>query len=758
MNPWLENTRWVRYTLLVLAGLGGVLLFLLASASNNSDLFEQNYPLLITLNGLIAAGLLGVLMLLVVRMIRRYRAKVFGSRLMLRMSVSFALMGLIPGLVLYVVSVQFLAKSIDSWFDVRVDGALEQGLKLGQTALDSLMEELSLKAQSISLELSRSSPSEQLLDLSRLREAANVQELTLLTESIQVLGNASGKIDTLLPSLPTQVMLRQALMTRPFRQIEPDPSNPDSGLRMRVLVPVAPPVASFDLGSRYVQVLQPVPRGLAESANEVQNVYRDYQELALSRSGLRKIYAITLTLALFLTVFVSVAAAFFLSSRLSAPLLWLAEGTKALAKGNFKTMEPVYANDELRELTDSFNTMTRQLSEAQRRLKANQSELARNNDFLQSLLGSLSAGVLVLDHKLRLKMFNEGALRIFDRSLAERINSTLDDVEGLEGFAMVVRASVADHQGQGSEESIWQKQVEIPRVFDADAPKAVLVRGSRLPGEKAGYVLVCDDITALISAQRSVAWGEVARRLAHEIKNPLTPIQLSAERLQMKLASKLEEPESGILQRATTTIVNQVDSLKKLVNDFRDYARLPPADLKPLDLNEVVADVLALYDVHIGYSVESDSRFKPKLAENLPQFAGDASQLRQVIHNLLQNASDACVDVTEPEILVKTESVLNPEEKSQSVAIRLVVSDNGPGFNADLLARAFEPYVTTKSKGTGLGLAIVRKIADEHKARISVRNRTNSEGKTVGASVELTFPVLHEAPDSNSGENKTQAA
>jgi nitrogen fixation/metabolism regulation signal transduction histidine kinase len=295
-------------------------------------------------------------------------------------------------------------------------------------------------------------------------------------------------------------------------------------------------------------------------------------------------------------------------------------------------------------------------------------------------------------------------------------------------------------------------------VFDSDAPKSVLVRGSRLPGEKAGYVLVCDDITALISAQRSVAWGEVARRLAHEIKNPLTPIQLSAERLQMKLASKLEEPESGILQRATTTIVNQVDSLKKLVNDFRDYARFPPADLKPLDLNEVVTDVLALYDVHIGYPDQEESRFKPLLADNLPQFAGDASQLRQVIHNLLQNASDACAEVKEPEILVKTESVLNPEEQSQSVAIRLIVSDNGSGFSPDLLARAFEPYVTTKSKGTGLGLAIVRKIADEHKARISVRNRTNSEGKVVGASVELTFPVLKDEPDTSSGKNKTQAA
>ncbi len=270
MNPWLENTRWLRYTLLILGSLGGVLLFLLASASSNTDFFESNYPLLITLNGIIAAGLFSILALLIVRMVRRYRAGVFGSRLMLRMSLSFALMGLIPGFVLYLVSVQFLAKSIDSWFDVRVDGALESGLNLGQTALDSLINELALKGQSISIELSRATPSEQLLELPRLRDAANVQELTLLTETGQILGSSGGQLDSLLPSLPTQVMLRQALMTRPFQQIEPDPDDPDGRLYMRVVVPIAPPLTSFDLGQRYVQIMHPVPTTLSQRANAVQ--------------------------------------------------------------------------------------------------------------------------------------------------------------------------------------------------------------------------------------------------------------------------------------------------------------------------------------------------------------------------------------------------------------------------------------------------------------------------------------------------------
>ena len=522
MNPWLENTRWLRYTLLIMGGLGGVFLFLLASASSNTDFFESNYPLLITLNGVIAAGLFAILLLLVVRMVRRYRAGVFGSRLMLRMSVSFALMGLIPGFVLYLVSVQFLAKSIDSWFDVRVDGALESGLNLGQTALDSLINELSLKGQSISIELSRATPSEQLLELPRLRDAANVQELTLLTETGQILGSSGGALDSLLPSLPTQVMLRQALMTRPFQQIEPDPDDPEERLYMRVVVPIAPPLTRLRSGSALC----------ADHAPRANHPFPARQCRAKRVSGLPGIAIVAFRFAQDLRhhpdacavadrVCVGGRCVLVVGSRLSSPLLWLAEGTKALASGDFKTMQPVNADDELRELVDSFNTMTRQLSEAQRRLQANQNQLAANNDFLQSLLTSLSAGVLVLDHKLRLKMYNDGALRIFDRSLAENQGHTLDEMPGLEGFSMAVRASVADHQGtEGEDSGIWQKQLEIPRAFDSQSSKSILVRGSRLPGEKAGYVLVCDDITALISAQRTAAWGEVARRLAHEIKKP----------------------------------------------------------------------------------------------------------------------------------------------------------------------------------------------------------------------------------------------
>ncbi len=739
--PWLQSTRFLRYSLVTLAGFGGVLLFLLASASANSSFFEQNYPILLWLNGIAAAVLLFVIIVLAVRLVRRYRQRVFGSRLMMRMFISFALMGLLPGLMLYFISVQFLSKSIDSWFNVRVDNALESGLSLGQSALDSLLADLTTKTRNAALDLSSLPNSNQLAGLNRIREQLNAQEVVLISNSGKVLGYSAASMGQLLPDRPTPGVIRQVLLSKPYAQLEPDAKSGDVGLNMRVVALIPGSGLSLNVEDRYLQVIQQVPKALAERADAVQSVYRDYQELSLSRTGLRKIYGVTLTLSLLLTGFAAMAMAFWLSGRLAAPLLWLAEGTKAVAGGNFQPMKPVIADDELHELTESFNAMTRQLSEARERLETNQAALAQNNEFLQSLLGNLSAGVLVFNADLQLRMFNEGAQRIFERDLSALVNKTLDDVPGLVGFSVAMRAGFVEHSDTDPD-AHWQKQIELPRNDAMASPKMLLVRGSQLPGDQAGCVVVCDDISALISAQRTLAWGEVARRLAHEIKNPLTPIQLSAERLQMKLADKLGESDAGMLNRATTTIVNQVASMKRMVDDFRDYARLPPAELKPIQLNELIYDVLGLYGVHESDASDPEQRLSVKLAEELPLLKGDTTQLRQVIHNLLQNAHDAISDVKEGHIEIRTE-LLTGGSPGQSPSIKLVVADTGIGFSPDLLARAFEPYVTTKQKGTGLGLAIVRKIADEHSARIVLRNRTDATGAIKGAAVELIFPTLN---------------
>jgi nitrogen fixation/metabolism regulation signal transduction histidine kinase len=359
--------------------------------------------------------------------------------------------------------------------------------------------------------------------------------------------------------------------------------------------------------------------------------------------------------------------------------------------------------------------------------------------------------VFVFDRQFRLTTANRGAERIFGQPFASLFGSSLDRISVLSEFGAMVRKAFADLEAAGGgdqdDTGHWQQQMSLQVPGEAD-PLTLLVRGARLVSaagsdsddeETSGYVVVFDDISDVISAQRSIAWGEVARRLAHEIKNPLTPIQLSAERLQMKLTDKLSPSDADVLKRGATTIVNQVAAMKQMVDDFRDYARTPPAVLSNLQLNELVSEVLTLYGIE-----EGKTPIVVELAD-LPVIRGDATQLRQVIHNLLQNAQDAVADIGQPRVLLETRTVEygDPDAEGKvSVAVRLTVSDNGPGFPARILTRAFEPYVTTKAKGTGLGLAMVKKIVDEHGARIDIRNRLKAGDVIEGAQISILFLQL----------------
>lgn len=740
MNPLLQATRPLRYALVVLGALSGILMFLLASASSSNSLFDENYSTLVLLNGLAAAGLFLLVLLLVFRLVQRWRQGVFGSRLLVRLSLSFALMGLVPGVLLYVVSVQFLARSLDSWFSVRVDSALEAGLNLGRLAVDNQIADARNRTLAIAQELSLHPEEQQGLMLSRLRDTNEFDELTLLGNSGRVLHSTTDSLASLTAQAPGAATLRQIGVNRPYGRLENEASDELSDLKIRVIAVLPSERLSLNNPTRYVMAQVRLPLSLAQQAQSVQKTYRDYQELMLSKAGLRKIYGVTLTLATFLTIFLAIGVAFWLSSRLAAPILWLADGTRAVAGGNFQPMKPVSADAELKELVDSFNGMTLQLAEARERLETHQVNLTRANEFLKRLLGSLSAGVLVLDRNFHLRVFNNGAQRIFERDLAKLTGKPIDEFDGLEGFSVSIRAAFADLD-ESLDNPSWQRQIELPRHDDPNSMKMLLVRGSRMNvGGEADYVMVCDDISELVSAQRAVAWAEVARRLAHEIKNPLTPIQLSAERLQMKLADSLDEQHQGILTRATRTIVNQVGAMKRMVDEFRDYARMPATELKPLDLNELVRDVLGLYGHADPDRPEIRQRVSPLLAESLPLVEGDATQLRQVIHNLLQNAHDSVNNKSDGRVEIRTELVLPQRNSAQAQhVVKLVIADNGSGFATEMLARAFEPYVTNKAGGTGLGLAIVKKIVDEHGARISLRNRTNSAGETAGAAVEITF-------------------
>jgi len=695
------------YALVISAALGTILLFLLAAASSNSALFARYYPLLLGLNAAIAAALLGLVIYQLTVLARQRRAKVFGSLLTFRALVMFAIVAVVPGALVYTVSVQFLTKSIESWFDVRVDKALEGGLNLGRTAIDSLLTDLTQKSRTIALELSDMSDAERTASLNRLRERAGAEDALLVTPGGMVVAGASRDLGKLFPSIPTPSQLRQTRANRSYAAIEPDGGK---GLVLRVITPLSSLRLSDE--PRLLQLTQPVPASLAETAENVQSVYHQYRELSLSRQGLKQIYILTLTLTLLLALFGALALAFLLSRRLSQPLAVLAEGTQAVARGDFSARVPVTSRDEMGILTQSFNSMTAQLDEARSATEKSRAQLETAKAYLESILVNLSAGVLVFDGKLALTIANRGAEEILRDDLSVLIGKPLHTWPKLNEFAGAIAEEFSLHNAQA-----WQRQLEL-----GHSGSVLLLRGSALPGGSGGgYVVVFDDITQLIAAQRATAWGEVARRLAHEIKNPLTPIQLSAERVQAKLAGKLSSEDSVVIDRAVRTIVTQVASMKNMVDDFREYARPPAPQLQALDLNDLVAEVLALYE-------NASLPVTVRQAVQLPLVQGDATQLRQVLHNLLQNAQDALSGSGNPKIEVVTEYSGNK--------IWLRVSDNGCGFPDAIIKRVFEPYVTTKPKGTGLGLAIVKKIIDEHHGAISIENR-----KDQGAAVNISFPL-----------------
>lgn len=704
----------MKVLLIVGSALAGVLMFLLATASANTSLFEQHYPVLLALNAALA-GLLAVLVTYqLVALGRKYRRRVFGSRLTLRFLVFFAMMAVAPGLLVYTVSVQFLSKSIESWFDVKVDAALEGGITLAQGAIDQMLAEMNVKGRAMVLELADRPQADQIVLLNRLREQAGVQEAVIVAGNGRVVATASEDVTKLYPEVPSAQILRQARVNRGYTAIDSPPGKP---LALRVVVPINALALTDE--ARYLQLRQTLPESFTRSAEAVETAYRDYRELALSRQGLKRIYIVTLTLALLMGLFFAIALAVILSNRLSEPLANLAQATQAVARGDFSRRAPVTSRDELGVLTESFNSMTRQLDEARHVVETNRIALETAKAHLEYILANLSAGVLVFDRDLRLSIFNHGAAAILGDELRAMSGKALDAWHtSLTVFAEPVREAFEAY-GQRT----WQQELALKGTG-----KTLLLRGTVLRGAtEGGYVLVFDDITQLIQAQRATAWGEVGRRLAHEIKNPLTPIQLSAERLEMKLAGRLPAQDADTLRRSTQTIVNQVAALKAMVDAFRDYSKLPAPLLAGLDLNVLVSEVLALYE-------NSRVPITRQLSPQLKPVRADPAQIRQVLHNLIQNAQDA-LEQTE----IGSKPVIEVRTEMMSDRVKIAVSDNGPGFPEEMMTRIFEPYVTTKPRGTGLGLAVVKKIVDEHHGSIAIENRPNR-----GACVSVLLPVMDE--------------
>jgi len=705
----------VKNLILLSVVLAVALLVLLSGSSANTDIFSFNYYALLGLTGLLALSLFALSGYQLWRLRVKLKNKVFGAKLTLRLVTFFTLIGVLPGILIYAVSVQFLDKSIESWFDVRVEKALEGGLNLGRSGLENSLNELAKKAKFTALLLAEKHPKNYQQALDQLVDEKVAQEAALFTIEGSLIAFSSG-INSRLPDLPDGNLMRIALDKGEYAVID---TLPNRGLMLRSLVMVH---SSARTGGNYVlQFTQPVPIKIVEDAEIVQTVYRDYQELTFSRLGLKRLYAITLTLSLLVVVLTAVSVAFFLSERLGSSLEALAEGTRAVAQGNFTGQYPIRSSDELGALTGLFNQMIRQLSDAKTASELQQRQVMRAKGYLESVLTHLTSGVLGLDDNLRLRSVNTSAVQILGAPLQEMQRKNMAQIAErftlLGSFCNTISEAFAEvPNGE------WQRQIER---MSRNGNQILLIRGTRLPaGSGAGYVVVFDDISHLLQAERQAAWGEVARRLAHEIKNPLTPIQLSAERLQHKLSSKLDEGGTKLLQNATQTIVSQVAAMKNMVNDFANYARGPAMKLTQLDLHKLIKEVLGLYEANV---IPIKLNLKAKRSE----VNGDATRLRQIIHNLMQNAQDALQDIKHPQITLNTDS--------HNGEINLFVEDNGSGFSESVLSGPFEPYKTTKSKGTGLGLAIVKKIVEEHGGRITIENKPDG-----GARVSIALPLTEE--------------
>jgi nitrogen fixation/metabolism regulation signal transduction histidine kinase len=745
-EPTSRTNRWLILVGAVsLAAIGIGLLVLMTQATGNRERYNQNYEWLVLINSVVASGLLITILWGTVRLLRSVYKGQFGSRLLVKLAGIFALVGVIPGLLIYVVSYQFVSRSIESWFDVKVEAALVAGLNLGRATLDTLSEDLNKQGKAAAANWAEASELNPALAAEKIRTQLGASDVAIWTQGGQMVANAGPSRFQLSADRPTPQQLREARQNGALSWVEGlDEAIPggDKG-RIKVLVLFPQWTLALNEERRLLMVTQDLPPTLVNNALEVQAAYRDYQERALARDGLRRMYIGTLTLSLFLAVLGAILLAVLLGKQLARPLLLLAHGMRQVADGDLRPKLALQGKDELGGLTRSFAEMTQQLADARTSGERSLSHLDQARGKLQTILDNLTAGVMVLDAQGTIESANPGATRILRVPVSAHEGQGLQGLSGLQAFAHEVDAQFkALHAGTDVHElDHWQKSFDIHAAGQGLSQTGVtlLARGAVLPDGK--RLLVFDDISEIVSAERAQAWGEVARRLAHEIKNPLTPIQLSAERLQRRLIGKLEAQDDAVLTKSVKTIVEQVDAMKRLVNEFRDYARLPSAELKPLQLNTLISDVLALYASE-PHDNEMRAQIHTELDAACPAILGDEQQLRQVIHNLLQNAQDACE--TRGHGLATARVNVRTEWREQRQRVRMTVTDTGPGFAPNILQRAFEPYVTTKAKGTGLGLAVVKKIADEHGATIKLNNVPES-GDIQGAQVSLSFAVAQTA-------------
>ena len=717
--------RWSAATFAVLGlGLLFAALLFIASTVESADRFGDIYNWIFLLNLAGAGVLLTLIIFNLVRLVREYRSHTPGSRLASRMVAIFVGLAVVPLGMVYYFSVQFISRGIDTWFDVNVEAGLGDALELSRATLESRMREHLEATRQIADTLSGRSDRELGSQLEFGRRGTGATELTVVGQSSRIIALSSDLTLTQLPAAPTEEVMLQIRQGRPYVSL--DPVREGYVIRTAVAIPAQHPLEEL----RVLQGVFPVPERVGVLADSVQQAYAQYRELSFLRSPLTRSLTLTLTLVLLLSLLLAVWGAFFFARKLTAPIQTLVSGTRAVAQGDFDTRLPLPARDEMGFLVHSFNDMITRLASARELARQSQQAVESQRAYLAVILGRLSTGVVSLDRDWRISTANEAAGAILGVDLEAGIGRSLPEVAAdkplLQQFMEVGRG----HVEAGEYE--WREQI----VLRGEAGGRVLMCAcSALPGEDDqpdGFVVVFDDITALLQAQRDAAWGEVARRLAHEIKNPLTPIQLSAERIRRRFLEHMSPEDAQVLERATRTIVQQVEAMKDMVNAFSDYARAPDMEIVRVNLNHLVAEVAELYRVR-----EVQAAIELSLDPDVGLVEADAGRLRQILHNLIRNALEALEGrAGEGMLRITTRST----DEFELHAVFIMVEDNGPGLPPDAVDRIFDPYVTTKPKGTGLGLAIVKKLVEEHGGWVEASNR--QEG---GVRITIALPADEEA-------------
>jgi len=694
---------------------------LMAQSVQNSARFSNLHPWILLIN---AAGLVVLLLLIASRLLQllaSWRKRVIGSRLEARIVWMAGTLAVVPILLVFYFSVQFINRGIDSWFHVEVRQGLSDALTLSRAALDLRMRDYLARTQTMARSLGPRDV-DPVHELSSLRIDNGAIELTVLGSNSRIVAISSERVGEMIPLRPSEETLLQVRQGRPFVNLDPLARG---GYVVRTAVPI--PQQFVGAEPRMLQAIFPVEARLGELADVVESAYQQYAEKARLREPLKTSFTLTLSLVLTMSVFSAIYGAFWVARRLVQPIQELVAGTRAVAQGNLDTRLPLTSHDEMGLLIHSFNDMTKRLARTRAEARRSQQAVEAERTNLAVILARLSTGVISLERDLTIRTVNQAAGTILGVDLQNASGTQLPAPTQapslFEQFVMHVREHLDKNEAE------WREQLTLR---SETGRRVLMCACTALPGDEVqsgGYVIVFDDITALLQAQRDAAWGEVARRLAHEIKNPLTPIQLSAERMRRKLLPSMNEADAQFLDRATHTIVQQVESMKGMVNAFSEYARAPEMETQPFNLNQLVNEVTELYRLQ-------DPERCPRLILDpaVGDIEADRTRIRQILHNLITNASEALESDPDAEIRVYTKLV---ERDGTGACAQIVVEDDGPGFQPDLIGRMFDPYVTTKPKGTGLGLAIVKKIVEEHGGKIEAENRR--EG---GAQVRIELPLV----------------